>query len=68
MGCKAPKEESEGPVRGKGGMMKPKGSRAYMQEVEEQWLCDCGFKNKPINEVCGGKGPMGCNEPRPDAE
>jgi len=30
-----------------------------------EWICDCGFKNKDRNEVCGGAGPMGCKAPRP---
>lgn len=29
------------------------------------WVCVCGFKNKPQNEVCGGTGPMGCKSPKP---
>jgi hypothetical protein len=29
------------------------------------WICSCGFKNKAINAVCGGVGPMGCKKPRP---
>merc|ERR1712048_682686 len=29
------------------------------------WICSvCGFKNRAMNEVCGGKGPMGCKTPR----
>jgi len=24
------------------------------------WICACGFKNSANNEVCGGRGPMGC--------
>lgn len=31
-----------------------------------EWSCEaCGFNNKPMNEVCGGKGPMGCKNPKP---
>lgn len=29
-----------------------------------QWQCPCGFKNKAMNSVCGGGGPMGCKAPR----
>lgn len=27
------------------------------------WMCPCGFKNSPNNEICGGNGPMGCKAP-----
>lgn len=31
-----------------------------------EWKCEaCGFNNKPQNTQCGGKGPMGCNAPKP---
>jgi len=40
------------PMKGKGG---GKGG---------EWMCsDCGFSNRPSNEVCGGNGPMGCKKP-----
>lgn len=29
------------------------------------WICECGFTNKSMNEICGGKGPMGCNAEKP---
>merc|ERR1719272_1933112 len=29
------------------------------------WFCDCGFRNSPNNELCGGNGPMGCKAPQP---
>lgn len=29
------------------------------------WICDCGFKNRAVNRVCGGTGPMGCKKDRP---
>lgn len=29
------------------------------------WVCDCGFKNRAVNNVCGGTGPMGCKKERP---
>ena len=30
-----------------------------------QWVCsECSFINRATNEVCGGKGPMGCKAPK----
>ena len=30
-----------------------------------QWVCsECEFINRATNEVCGGKGPMGCKAPK----
>eukprot|EP01062_Namystynia_karyoxenos_P039337 TRINITY_DN2861_c1_g1_i1.p1 TRINITY_DN2861_c1_g1~~TRINITY_DN2861_c1_g1_i1.p1 ORF type:complete len:1390 (+),score=340.63 TRINITY_DN2861_c1_g1_i1:501-4172(+) len=33
-----------------------------------RWLCPCGFKNRPLNVICGGNGSMGCKMPRPGHE
>jgi len=33
---------------------------------EVPWLCSCGFKNKAQNDLCGGRGPLGCDAPRPE--
>lgn len=46
---------------GKGGKGKDgKGGRT--------WKCiDCGFENKPSNDVCGGSGgTLGCKAPKPE--
>lgn len=68
MGCNLPRADGEvdgdevAPTNfaGKASKAKPTSS------MESAWICDCGFQNKEINAVCGGKGNMGCKEPRPD--
>merc|ERR1712196_609975 len=79
-GCKAPKPKppivkkpmfakmaytsagkSKGVVKGKGkdkGKDKGKGN-------DKSWKCECGFLNKPQNQVCGGEGgTLGCKKPK----
>ena len=29
------------------------------------WTCECGFRNRDSNSVCGGAGKLGCKKPRP---
>jgi len=58
MGCKAAKPESAGQAA-------PSGRRA---SGAPDWLCSCGFINRANNEVCGGKGPMGCKLARSEVE
>jgi len=40
----------------------------FAQKDAQRWSCACGFNNSPNNQVCGGNGPMGCNEPMPLSE
>jgi len=60
MGC--------GMAMGKGGMF---GGGAMMKgdskgKGKGKWVCElCKFTNGDRNEICGGKGPMGCNAPKP---
>eukprot|EP01062_Namystynia_karyoxenos_P047555 TRINITY_DN3592_c0_g1_i1.p1 TRINITY_DN3592_c0_g1~~TRINITY_DN3592_c0_g1_i1.p1 ORF type:complete len:509 (+),score=136.01 TRINITY_DN3592_c0_g1_i1:83-1528(+) len=36
------------------------------QQVQQRWLCKCGFNNLWYNTVCGGQqGRLGCKAPRP---
>mmetsp|Transcript_23531 Transcript_23531/g.44391 ORF Transcript_23531/g.44391 Transcript_23531/m.44391 type:complete len:337 (-) Transcript_23531:48-1058(-) len=59
LGCKTPRPE---------GGMAPSwnfGSVAAVQGAQE-WVCSvCGFRNKGMNKLCGGTGPMGCKTPKP---
>ncbi|CAK0889492.1 unnamed protein product, partial [Prorocentrum cordatum] len=42
--------------------------RAAAVQDNGRWACAaCGFGNSPDNNVCGGKGPMGCKAARPEA-
>lgn len=50
-------ENDKGKGKGKGKQQQKKGG----------WTCECGFENSPNNDICGGKGPMGCNLPKPEA-
>lgn len=46
-----------------------KGASPYGAATGGKWPClHCGFQNSPMNEVCGGKGPMGCKAPNPKAQ
>ena len=29
------------------------------------WVCECGWRNRDSNAVCGGFGKLGCKKPRP---
>lgn len=38
----------------------------YMSPVPEDWVCEvCRFRNVAQNDVCGGRGQLGCNSPSP---
>ncbi|CAE7587994.1 SIS8 [Symbiodinium sp. CCMP2456] len=32
------------------------------------WVCECGFRNRDSNVVCGGFGKLGCKKPRPSSQ
>lgn len=32
------------------------------------WVCECGFRNRDSNVVCGGFGKLGCKKPRPQSQ
>jgi len=83
MGCKLPKPGSQasagggnyGPQRrGKGAgtaaAVSPYGGgkQNFSAARQQPWECACGFSNKPLNQVCGGTGPMGCKSPKPGSE
>lgn len=36
-----------------------------LDPLQGQWTCQCGFRNRDMNQVCGGNGPMGCKTPKP---
>jgi len=46
-------------------LTKPEGAKVAAKPKPGPWVCNCGFKNKSSNQVCGGSGPIGCKQPRP---
>lgn len=76
LGCKAPKPYQgmvrkpmfvKEPLMGGGKRIAGKGAGKAAKGGKgdgKGWTCVCGFANKDSNEVCGGKGPMGCKKPR----
>lgn len=35
------------------------------REKQEGWKCECGFVNRERNDSCGGRGTLGCKQPKP---
>merc|ERR1712176_425428 len=44
-------------------------SHSAPNQQQGGWVCRfCGFKNRATNEICGGKGQLGCKAPREEAD
>jgi len=75
MGCKMPRNGtvSFGLGGGKGAKVfgaKGFGGKASAGDgsTDGEWVCTCGFKNRAANDVCGGKGALGCKQRKLSAE
>lgn len=63
LGCKTPKAALGGDVEGGSGSF-----AGLLQMGVGDWFCNCGFRNRASNDVCGGfSGTMGCKAPKSEA-
>lgn len=61
MGCKAERPEQYS------AMVQQRGAKRDFSALVDGWKCACGFTNRDTNDICGGKGPMGCKTPKESA-